>query len=185
LPVLKHLPNFLSLLRLAAAPLTAWLILEGRDTAALLLFAAAGLSDGLDGFIARHWHLTSRFGAWLDPAADKLLMLLCFLALLQVGVAPWWLVALVLLRDGAIALGWLVMRLFSLPVKFEASRLGKLSTVMQILYVGGWLLLLAFLLEAQNLMLGAAYVTAAVTVASGLGYALVLARSITPGQRSA
>jgi cardiolipin synthase len=178
-PVLKHLPNFLSLMRLAAAPLTAWLILQGHDTAALLLFAAAGLSDGLDGFIARHWNLTSRFGAWLDPAADKLLMLLCFLALLRVGVAPWWLVALVLLRDGCIALGWLLTRLLSVRLKFEASRLGKLSTVMQILYVGGWLVLLAFLLEAPDVMLAAAYLTAAVTVASGLGYALVLVRTFT------
>jgi cardiolipin synthase len=179
LPVLKHLPNFLSLLRLAAAPLTAWLIVEGHDTAALLLFAAAGLSDGLDGFIARHWHLTSRFGAWLDPAADKLLMLLCFLALLQIGAAPGWLVLLVLLRDSCIALGWLLVRLLGLPVQFEASRLGKLSTLLQILYVGGWLLLLAFLLEAPaGLMLGAAIVTAAATVLSGLGYALVLSRGL-------
>jgi cardiolipin synthase len=176
--VLKHLPNLLSLLRLAAAPLTAWLILEGRDIAALLLFAAAGLSDGLDGFIARHWHLTSRFGAWLDPAADKLLMILCFLALLQVGVAPWWLVLLVLLRDGCIALGWILVRLLSLPVKVEASRLGKLSTLMQILYVGFWLLVLAFLLETPGVMLAAAYLTAAVTVLSGLGYALVLTRGL-------
>ena len=183
--MLKHLPNLLSLLRLAAAPLTAWLILEGRDTAALLLFAAAGLSDGLDGFIARHWRLTSRFGAWLDPAADKLLMILCFLALLQVGVAPWWLVLLVLLRDGCIALGWLLVRLLALPVKVEASRLGKISTLMQILYVGFWLLLLALLLEAPSLMLVAAYLTAAVTVLSGLGYALVLTRALIAGQRAA
>jgi cardiolipin synthase len=184
LPVLKHLPNFLSLLRLAAAPLTAWLILESRDGAALLLFAAAGLSDGLDGFIARRWRLTSRFGAWLDPAADKLLMLLCFLALLQVGVAPWWLVALVLLRDGCIALGWLLVGMLKLPLKVEASWLGKASTVMQIVYVGGWLVLLAFQLEAPRLMLGAAWITAALTVVSGLGYALVLLRALFAGPRA-
>ena len=184
--MLKHLPNLLSLLRLAAAPLAAWLILQGHDTAALLVFAAAGLSDGLDGFIARTWQVTSRFGAWLDPAADKLLMLLCFLALWRIGVAPGWLVALVLLRDGAIALGWVLVRLLSLPVRFEASRLGKATTLAQLLYVGTWLLLLAFLLEAPaELMLAAAALTAAVTVLSGLGYARVLLRGIFAGWRAA
>jgi cardiolipin synthase (CMP-forming) len=181
--LLKHLPNFLSLLRLAAAPLAAWLIVAGHDMAALLVFAACGLSDGLDGFIARKWQVTSRFGAWLDPAADKLLMILCFLALLQIGVAPWWLVALVLLRDACIALGWVLVRLLSLPVQFAASRLGKASTLLQILYVGFWLLLLAFMLEAPRLMLGAAFVTAAITVLSGLGYALILLRTMFAGQR--
>ena len=91
-----------------AAPFAAWLILNNHDTAALLVFAAAGLSDGLDGFIARRWHVTSGFGAWLDPAADKLLMLLCFTALLWVGATPFWLVALVVARDAAIAAGWLL-----------------------------------------------------------------------------
>jgi cardiolipin synthase len=182
--VLRHLPNLLSLLRLAAAPLAAWLILAEHDTAALLVFAAAGLSDGLDGFIARHWRVTSRFGAWLDPAADKLLMLLCFLALLQVGVAPWWLVALVLVRDGCIALGWLLVQLLALPLKVRASLLGKASTVMQILYVGCCLLLLAFDLEAPRLMLAAAFLTAALTVLSGLGYGVALLRALFAGQRT-
>ena len=182
--MLKHLPNLLSLLRLAAAPLAAWLILAEHDTAALLVFAAAGLSDGLDGFIARHWHVTSRSGAWLDPAADKLLMLLCFLALLQIGVAPWWLVALVLVRDGCIALGWLLVRLLAQPIKFKASMLGKASTVMQILYVGFWLLLLAFDLDAPRLMLAAAVLTAALTVLSGLGYGAALLRALFAGRRT-
>ncbi len=101
--MVRHLPNLLSGLRLLAAPFAAWLILSGHDMAALLTFAAAGLSDGLDGFIARRWGVTSVSGAWLDPAADKLLMLLCFTALFAVGGAPFWLVALVIARDGVFA----------------------------------------------------------------------------------
>lgn len=73
--MIRHLPNLLSALRLLAAPFAMWLILNNHDTAALLVFAGAGLSDGLDGFIARRWQVTSSFGAWLDPAADKLLMI--------------------------------------------------------------------------------------------------------------
>jgi len=177
--VLKHLPNFLSLLRLAAAPLTAWLILAGHDTAAFLLFAAAGLSDGLDGFIARHWRLTSRFGAWLDPAADKLLMLLCFLALLQVGVTPWWLVALVILRDLCIVAGAVLARYFAVPLRVEASLLGKISTAVQIVYIGGCLLLRAFELEAPRLLFAAAFTAAVFTLLSGLGYGASLIRAMT------
>src|ERR1700761_2085761 len=100
--MLKHLPNGLSALRLMVAPLAAWALLSGHDTAALAMFACAGLSDLLDGMIARHWGFTSRFGAWLDPAADKLLMVLCFVVLLHLGMVPLWLVLMVMARDIAI-----------------------------------------------------------------------------------
>src|SRR3954468_20772781 len=89
--MVRHLPNLLSALRLLAAPVAAWLILQGHDIAALLTFAAAGASDGLDGFIARRWGVTSAFGAWLDPVADKLLMLFCFTSLYCIDVTPRWL----------------------------------------------------------------------------------------------
>ncbi len=176
--MLKHLPNFLSLLRLAAAPITAWLILEGYDTSAFLLFVAAGLSDGLDGFIARRWNFTSRFGAWLDPAADKLLMLLCFLALLDIGVTPWWLVALVVVRDLCIVGGSALARILSVPLTVQASLLGKISTVVQIAYIGGCLLLQVFDLESQRLLFAGAFATAVFTLVSGLGYASTLIRAM-------
>src|ERR1700753_2421701 len=110
--MLRHLPNLLSALRLLAAPFAAWLIISDHDTPALAVFLCAVASDGLDGFIARRWGFTSRFGAWLDPAADKLLMLLCFVALYEVAMAPLWLVALVVARDLAIAIVWLLAKLF-------------------------------------------------------------------------
>jgi len=185
LPVLKHLPNFLSLLRLAAAPLAAWLIVAGQDTAAFLLFAAAGLSDALDGFIARRWHLTSRFGAWLDPAADKLLMLLCFLALLHVGVTPWWLVALAVMRDLCIVAGAALARVLSTPLTVEASLLGKISTALQIIYIGGVLLLQVFDLDAPRPLFAAAFTAAVFTAISWVGYGTKLARALFARPRAA
>ncbi len=141
----------LSALRLLAAPLAAWLILNDHDTAALIVFAFAGASDGLDGYVARRWGFTSRFGAWLDPVADKLLMLFCLTALYGVGATPVWLLALVVARDAAIATGWLLINYLSLPQRSEPLLIGKISTVVQVLYILSMLLLLALAIERQGL----------------------------------
>ena len=178
----RHLPNLLSALRLLAAPFAAWLILNNHDTAALLVFAAAGLSDGLDGFIARHWHVTSGFGAWLDPAADKLLMLLCFAALFAVGATPLWLLALVVARDGAIAAGWLLIKGLGLPMATTTLFLGKTSTVVQILYILAVLVLLAFDWDAPHLALAAAWACGLFTVLSAAAYAGLLLRGVFAGR---
>lgn len=183
--MIRYVPNLLSALRLLAAPLAAWLIHAGHDTAALLVFAAAGASDGLDGFIARRWGVTSDFGAWLDPAADKLLMLLCLVALCAVGVVPPWLLVLVVSRDFAIAAGWLMIKLLGVHMEIRALFLGKLSTVFQILYVLAALLLLAFDLDAPRLMLAAAWICAGFTVLSAIAYAGVFLGAMRSGRRVA
>src|SRR3569623_281361 len=126
--MVRHLPNLLSGLRLLAAPLTGWLILSANDTAALLVFALAGLSDGLDGLIARRWGVTSDLGAWLDPTADKLLMLLCLTALYAVSAAPFWLVALVIGRDLVFVLAWMLIKLLGMGVSPPTLFVGKVST---------------------------------------------------------
>ncbi len=183
--MLRHLPNLLSALRLLAAPFAAWLILKTHDTAALLVFAAAGASDGLDGFIARRWGFTSNFGAWLDPAADKLLMLLCFAALWLVGVLPFWLLLLVVVRDLAIAAGWLLARALSLPVGFDPPLIGKATTAAQVIYALGLLLMLAFDIAAPQLALAGAFVVGALILLSGLMYAGIFLRGLSAGRRTA
>jgi cardiolipin synthase len=180
--MIRHLPNLLSALRLLAAPFAAWLILGSHDSLALLVFAGAGLSDGLDGFIARHWHVTSGFGAWLDPVADKLLMLLCFTALLAVSASPLWLVALVVARDGAIAAGWLLVKGLGLPIATRTLFLGKVSTMVQILYILGVLLLLAFDLDAPRLALAAAWACGLFTALSAAAYAGPILRGLFAGR---
>ena len=181
----RHLPNLLSALRLALAPFAAWAILHDHDTAALAAFAVAGLSDLLDGYFARRFGFTSLFGAWLDPIADKLLMLFCFIALLEIGAVPFWLVALVLGRDllvaGGLALGWIL----SLPLRMAPSAIGKGTTAVEIAYIGFGLLLLAFGWEAPRLMLaGAATVCIFVTL-SIMAYAHIFLRALIFGQRTA
>ena len=169
--MIRQIPNTLSALRLLAAPLAAWLILNDHDTAALIVFALAGASDGLDGYVARRWGATSRFGAWLDPVADKLLMLFCLTALYAVGATPVWLLALVVARDAAIAAGWLLINHLSLPQRSEPLLIGKISTVVQVLYILSMLLLLALEIEAPGLAGAAAWITGLVTVMSGAAYA--------------
>ncbi len=169
--MIRQIPNMLSALRLLAAPLAAWLILNDHDTAALIVFAFAGASDGLDGYVARRWGFTSRFGAWLDPVADKLLMLFCLTALYGVGATPVWLLALVVARDAAIATGWLLINYLSLPQRSEPLLIGKISTVVQVLYILSMLLLLALDIEAPGLAGAAAWITGLVTVMSGAAYA--------------
>ncbi len=181
----RHVPNLLSALRLLAAPFAAWLILNGHDTAALLVFAACAASDGFDGWIARHWGFTSDFGAWLDPAADKLLMLLCFTALCAVGATPLWLLGLVVMRDATIAVGWFLVKLLGLPLSTRPLTIGKTSTVVQLLYVLVLLLLLAFNLEAPRLTDAAAWTCGLFTALSGLAYGFVGLRAALGGQRVA
>jgi cardiolipin synthase len=183
--LLRHLPNLLSGFRLCAAPVAAWAILSGHDSAALIIFASAGASDAADGFIARRWGFTSRFGAWLDPVADKLLMLLCFVALYAVHAAPLWLVALAIARDAAIAAGWLLGKAFALPVGSEPLRIGKASTAMEIGFIGLLLVLLAFDRQWPRLVTAAAATTAILLLLSAGAYAHMFLRRLSARGRTA
>jgi cardiolipin synthase len=178
----RHLPNIVSALRLLAAPLAAWLILEKHDTASLLVFILAGSSDAVDGYIARRWGVTSTVGAWLDPVADKLLMLFCLTALYMVEAASAWLIFLVVARDVTIAAGWLLIRWLHLPVRTEPLLIGKVSTMVQVLYILAMLLLLAFDLDMPRLAGTFAWICGLVTAVSAAGYAGMFLRGVvSPG----
>jgi cardiolipin synthase len=92
-------PNALSLTRLLLVPVFAYLIVTREDGWALVVLAASGVTDFLDGHLARRWHQESRLGALLDPAADRLYILSTLLGLAYRGLIPWWLVAVVVARD--------------------------------------------------------------------------------------
>lgn len=176
--LLKYLPNLLTGLRLASAPAVAALLMAGDDRAALGIFALAGLSDAADGFLAKRFGFATRFGRYLDPAADKLLMLASFLTLTVMGVAPVWLTAIVVGRDLAIVLGVIGVVLFELPVHVAPLLVGKLSTACQIGYVALALLLRAAGADWPLLLHAAAVATAAATLLSWLGYAVLLLRAL-------
>jgi cardiolipin synthase len=177
--MIRHVPNILSALRLLAAPLAAWLILAGHDTASLIVFAAASSSDAADGYVARRWGLTSGVGFWLDPVADKLLMLFCFTALYNVHVTPLWLLMLVVMRDATIIAGYFLMRAAHLPPLKAPLKIGKASTVVQVLYIFAMLLMLAFDINAP--MAEAAWICGLFTALSGIAYAGIFLRGVFTG----
>ncbi len=183
--LLRQAPNILSALRLVAAPIAAVLILDGIDVAALCVFIFAGLSDAADGYLAKRFALTSRFGAWLDPVADKLLMLASFVSLTIVGAVPLWLTALVIGRDVVIVLGVGLARLLAAPLQTEPLMIGKASTVAQVVYVALVLLGLAADLSAPRLVFAGSVLVAIFTLLSFFAYAYVWLQAVAAGRRAA
>jgi cardiolipin synthase (CMP-forming) len=131
-----NVPNFLTLLRLIAIPIFLILLVDFRYAEALAVFVAAGVTDSLDGAIARLTHTKTTLGAYLDPAADKLLLMSAFLTLGIMGDVPRWVVVIVLTRDVILVLGYfLLFTMTSSAMEVRPSPVGKFSTFLQLLSV--------------------------------------------------
>jgi cardiolipin synthase len=132
---LSWLPNAISLLRIALIVPILLLILDGAFGWALALFLLAGFSDGLDGYLAKRFDWHTRLGALLDPVADKLLVAGLFITLAYTQDIPVWLAAVVILRDVVIVAGATVYNFFVRPVQGEPTRVSKLNTSLQLLFL--------------------------------------------------
>jgi cardiolipin synthase len=132
---LSWLPNAISIMRIALVPPILVLILRGEYGWALALFWFAGFSDGLDGYLAVRFNWTTRLGGLLDPAADKFLITGLFVTLAVTGDIPVWLAAIVILRDVVIVLGALAYNYLVKPVPGEPTRISKLNTALQMIFV--------------------------------------------------
>ncbi|GIX16050.1 MAG: CDP-alcohol phosphatidyltransferase [Rhodothalassiaceae bacterium] len=174
----KLVPDALGLFRLVAAPVLAWLILDGRPGAAFWLFLAAGLSDAVDGVLARRLGVVDRFGTFLDPLADKAVMAAVYVTGAATGLIPWWLSGLVVARDVLI-----LAVAFGLVFKGRAGQIrplaiSKINTGLQVAYAALALLVAAGgPSPAPALRLAAAGLVAATTLLSGLAYARALMRA--------
>ena len=127
-----RLPNFISLIRLLAAPFVAWLLYTGKFREALVLLLVAGLTDWLDGYSARKLGMTNHLGIILDPLADKVLMVVVFISLGLLHLIPWWLFLMVVARDLVIVTGAFLLRILRNRREFLPSMMGKVSTFFQI-----------------------------------------------------
>jgi len=181
--VIRHLPNALTLLRLLLAAPLGIFILQQHFLAALAVGAVAGATDALDGALARRLGVLSRFGAALDPIADKVLVLVAFLCSAQVGLVPWPLALLVIARDFVIVMGaTLYMRLVG-PIEFAARPLSKCNMFMQVSFCLLVLLSQSALVLPPALLYGCGIAVALIAVASGLDYVVVWSVRARRGSR--
>jgi cardiolipin synthase len=165
------LPNFLTLLRIIAVPIFLILVSNQHYGAGLVIFVAAGITDTIDGVLARLMNSKSDLGASLDPLADKMLLVSSFVILTWLGVIPSWLMILVLTRDVVILTGYLVIYFVSTPIEVNPTPVGKLNTFFEMLTIGFALVTLARSdMPMANVNLTAWYATAVTITISGVHY---------------
>lgn len=160
------IPNLITLGRILLVPVMVWAIASGEMRIACLLFLAAGLSDAIDGYLAKRFNMTTELGAYLDPLADKTMIVSIYVSLGITGAIPRWLVILVVSRDimivGAIMLSWLIGR----PLAVKPLMVSKLNTVAQIVFAGLLLASLGFNFQADFLLVTLMALVAVLTLLS-------------------
>lgn len=176
LRVLRFIPNLLTLLRIAAVAPLVWFLHQHMYHQALVLFALAGLSDGLDGFLARRFGWRSSLGAILDPVADKLLMGFTAVMLVWNALIPLWLLLLIILRDLVISGGAVLYRILRGPFEVQPSMLGKISTFTQLLLVVAVLMNAAYHILPRFAMHALVMLVGVMTLLSGVHYVWIWLR---------
>ena len=160
------IPNLITLARILLVPVVVWAIASNQMLFAFLLFAAAGVSDAVDGFLAKRFGMTSELGAYLDPLADKVLIVSIYVSLGIVDALPRWLVILVVSRDllivGGVMFSWIVNK----PVGVKPHMVSKINTAAQLLLVGLALASLGFGFDAGWVLQLTMATVAALTLAS-------------------
>ena len=162
-------PNLITTIRIILAPIFIIYLLNRQVTSALIVFVVCSASDGVDGLLARFLNQKSRLGTFLDPLADKLLLISAYVALSVTGFLPAWLTVAVIARDVMILLGVLVIALNGMDFRIQPSVISKINTCLQFITV-----ILVLSRECwvfpPTIYLAAYYLTAIFTVASGLHY---------------
>ena len=134
--MISQVPNFLTLVRIAACPVLVLLLTEQNYELAFVVFVFAGVTDGLDGYIAKRFNWTSSLGAILDPLADKFLIASAYIMLVILQDIPFWLLVAVVFRDFVIISGYLILVVMGIKVPMKPTYVSKLNTFLQITLVG-------------------------------------------------
>jgi cardiolipin synthase (CMP-forming) len=174
-----HVPNALTVVRILLVPLTVWSLLSGDYIVALCTFVIAGVSDGVDGYLARRFNLHTELGAYLDPLADKFLLVSIFVTLAIMQVLPPWVAILAVTRDVLIVSAVMLARVLERPVAIKPVMISKVNTVAQISLMALMLASLAFGAFNANLIFMANLTVAFLTVASGAVYMTMWFRHMT------
>jgi len=172
----RHLPNLICLVRLALIWPVATALYGGRYGVALTLFVLAAISDGLDGYLAKRFNWISELGKFLDPAADKLLLVTVFVESTWLGIVPWWVTAAAVARDVMIALGALVYRVWFGPLRGRPTIISKINTAAQLLYLMAVMLGAAVGFPPHDVLRALAITVLTTTALSGLNYVQAFTR---------
>jgi cardiolipin synthase len=173
---LRFLPNLLCVLRILLVYPVAHGILQGRYPEVMALFVIAALSDALDGFLAKRFGWHTELGKVLDPVADKLLLVTVFICLSIAGLAPWWLAALVLLRDLVILFGALTFKWLFGPLRGAPTAASRLNTFTQIVFCLGAVAAAGFGVPGAAVVTTLGAVVLVTTAVSGIDYVLIYTR---------
>ncbi len=165
-----NLPNVITLGRIILVPVIFWLLISGQTLLAFWAFLVAGASDAIDGFLAKRFGWQTELGAYLDPLADKLLIVSIFVALGVAGELPLWLVIAVVSRDLLIVAGVVLAWLLDNPLTIRPKRVSKANTASQIVLAATVLADEAFHLDLEGLRLVLIALTGALTIASLAAY---------------
>jgi cardiolipin synthase len=172
---LRQLPNTISIFRVVLVFPIIYLLLNYQYQQTLVLFVIAGVSDGVDGFLAKHYGWQTWLGGVLDPLADKFLLISCFIALAWMGLLSWWLVALVMVRDVVIIAGATYYYFRVDRIDAQPTFLSKFNTVSQIGLVV--VVILSEIVSLPSWLVTTMIVFVALTtVSSGLDYAVAWSR---------
>ena len=173
------IPNFITLGRIILVPVIFWMLVSGRVQAAFFAFLCAGISDGIDGYLAKRYRWETELGAYLDPLADKLLLVSVFIALGVLEALPSWLVIAVVSRDILIVAGVMLSWLLEHPVRIKPLVVSKLNTAAQILLAAVVLADTGFDLGLDTVRLLLIWATAALTFLSLAAYLMAWLRHMT------
>jgi cardiolipin synthase len=163
------IPNLITAFRIILAPVFVIYLINDRLNSALVIFLICMISDGIDGMVARLFNQKSRLGAYLDPLADKTLLVAAFVLLGMRGYLPSWLTVTAIARDVMILLGVLVFHLNRLEIRIRPSAVSKINTCFQFITLS-MVLLKGFVLLPSSIYEALYYITAALTIISGLHY---------------
>ena len=164
------IPNLITLGRVFLVPVVFWLLVSGRVQAAFWTFVVAGNSDGVDGYLAKRYDWATELGAYLDPLADKLLVVSIFIAMGVLQELPSWLVIAVVSRDVLIVIAIILTWLFSVPVKIKPFAISKANTCAQLVLASTVLADVGFQLGLGTLRWWLIWLTAFLTIASLVSY---------------
>ncbi len=168
-----NLPNAITIIRILLVPLFLYKVIQGEMVFATVVYLTAAITDGIDGFIARVWHMQTQLGTFLDPMADKLLIATSFVTLSVLKIIPLWIALAVISRDIIIVCGSLLVYLLKHHLTIRPSPVGKVTTFFQFSYILLVLLFSAFSWPAlSHFFTPLALVTGGLTVVSLLLYIL-------------